>query len=114
MIRSFTDTCTQRVSGVAVREILHTTPLAVRGRRQDDRPRCTDPASAGIIHALKTCRKKTQEMSAIENGFTSQFTNRVTNSPRGFLPTSRIAPKSTLIIIGMIMSQMRIAIGTLT
>ena len=63
---------------------------------------------------LKTWRKNTHEIRAIENGLTSQFTKRVTASPRGFLPTSRMAPKSTLIIIGMIMSQIRTAIGTLT
>ena len=52
-------------------------------------------------------------MTAIENGFTSQFTNSVTNRPRGRRPTLRIDPKSTFIIIGVIISQMRIAIGTL-
>ena len=52
-------------------------------------------------------------MSAIENGFTSQFTNSVTNRPRGRRPTCRIAPKSTFIIIGVIISQMRMAIGML-
>ena len=42
-------------------------------------------ASAGVIHALKTWRKNTQPISAIENGLTSQFTNSVTSSPRGSL-----------------------------
>ena len=52
-------------------------------------------------------------MSAIENGFTSQFTNSVTSSPRGRLPTLRMEVKSTFIIIGMIISQISTAIGTL-
>ena len=49
----------------------------------------------------------------MENGFTSQFTNSVTISPRGLLPTLRMEAKSTFIIIGMIISQIRTAIGTL-
>ena len=52
-------------------------------------------------------------MSAMENGLTSQFTTSVTARPAGRLPTSRIAEKSTFIIIGMIMSQIRTAIGRL-
>jgi hypothetical protein len=44
---------------------------------------------------------------------TSQFTNSVTNSPLGRRPTLRIDPKSTFIIIGVIISQMRMAIGML-
>src|SRR5512139_2658436 len=70
-------------------------------------------ASPGEIHGLNTYRKKAHAIAAIENGFTSQFTNSVTNSPRGRRPTLRIDPKSTFIIIGVIISQMRIAIGTL-
>ena len=70
-------------------------------------------ASAGAIHGLKTYLKNNQAMAAIENGFTSQFTNSVTNRPSGRRPTLRIDPKSTFIIIGVIISQMRIAIGTL-
>src|SRR5688572_28602675 len=70
-------------------------------------------ASADEIQGLKTDRKNNHAVAAIENGFTSQFTNSVTNRPRGLRPTSRIDPKSTFIIIGVIISQMRIAIGTL-
>ena len=41
----------------------------------------------------------------------TQFTRRVTRSPAGRLPTFFTAEKSTFIIIGVIMSQMRKAIG---
>lgn len=50
----------------------------------------------------------------MEKGFTTQLTNNVTSKPRGRFPTSRTAAKSTFIIIGMIISQIKIAIGTLT
>ena len=70
-------------------------------------------ASAVEIQGLNRTRKKTHAMSAIENGLTSQFTNSVTSRPRGRRPTLRIAPKSTFIIIGVIISQMRTAIGML-
>ena len=36
----------------------------------------------------------------MENGFTSQFTNRVTSSPFGRRPTPRIDAKSIFSIIG--------------
>src|SRR5262249_28766231 len=49
----------------------------------------------------------------MENGFTTQLTNRVTTNPFGFRPTFSTDAKSTFIIIGMIMSQMRMAIGAL-
>ena len=49
----------------------------------------------------------------MENGFTSQFTISVTTRPAGFLPTLRMAVKSTFIIMGVIMSQMRTAMGAL-
>jgi hypothetical protein len=49
----------------------------------------------------------------MEKGLTIQFTNKVTSSPLGRRPTSRIEAKSTFIIMGMIMSQSRMAIGTL-
>jgi hypothetical protein len=49
----------------------------------------------------------------MENGLTSQLTNSVTINPAGFRPTLRIAPKFTFIIMGVIISQIRIAIGTL-
>ncbi len=70
-------------------------------------------ASPGPIQFEKSTRKNSHPMSAIEKGFTSQFTNSVTRSPRGRRPTFRTAVKSTFIIIGMIMSQIRTAIGTL-
>jgi hypothetical protein len=50
----------------------------------------------------------------MEKGFTTQFTNSVTSKPRGRFPTLRTAAKSTFIIIGMIISQIRTAIGKLT
>ena len=50
----------------------------------------------------------------MENGLTSQFTNSVTSSPRGLRATLRIAPKSTFIIMGTIISQISTAMGTLT
>ncbi len=53
-------------------------------------------ASSGPIHAANTCLKKNQPRSAIEKGFTSQFTNSVTTKPAGSLPTPRIAAKSIL------------------
>jgi hypothetical protein len=70
-------------------------------------------ASAGGIQAENTNRKNSQANSAIENGLTSQLMNSVTKRPRGRFPTSRIAAKSTFIIMGMIISQMRTAIGML-
>jgi hypothetical protein len=50
----------------------------------------------------------------MEKGFTTQLTKSVTSNPRGFCPTSRMAPKSTFIIMGTIMSQISTAIGILT
>jgi hypothetical protein len=70
-------------------------------------------ASAGLMKAENTSRKKTHARSAIENGLTIQFTSTVTMSPAGRLPTFRTAEKSTFIIIGVIISQMRTAIGAL-
>ncbi len=49
----------------------------------------------------------------MENGFTSQLTASVTKSPAGFRPTLRMAPKSTFIIMGVIISQISAAMGTL-
>ncbi len=71
-------------------------------------------ASAGAIHGANRCRKNSQASSAIENGFTSQLTNSVTSRPRGRRPTLRMAPKSTFIIMGTIISQISTAMGTLT
>ena len=49
----------------------------------------------------------------MENGLTSQFTARVTARPAGLRPTFRMEVKSTFIIMGVIISQIRMAIGTL-
>src|SRR5678815_4604914 len=70
-------------------------------------------ASEGEIHDENRCRKKSQARNAIEKGFTTQLTKRVISNPFGFLPTFRTEAKSTLIIMGMIMSQIRMAMGTL-
>ncbi len=58
--------------------------------------------------------KKSQAKAAIENGFTIQLTISVTMSPPGRFPTLRIEPKSTFIIIGVIISQISTAIGPFT
>ena len=55
-----------------------------------------------------------QPSSAIENGFTAQFTNKVTPMPRQWRRTSASAPKSIFISIGMIISQISTATGRLT
>jgi hypothetical protein len=52
--------------------------------------------------------------SAIENGFTSQFTNKVTPMPRMCRRTCPSAPKSTFTSIGMIITQISSPTGTLT
>ncbi len=70
-------------------------------------------ASVGGIHGLKRTRKKSHAMAAIENGFTSQLMMSVMTRPRGRRPTLRTAPKSTFIIMGVIISQIRTAMGTL-
>jgi hypothetical protein len=44
--------------------------------------------------------KKSQPSAAIENGFTSQFTNSVIRMPRGRLRTSRTLARSMRSIIG--------------
>ena len=49
----------------------------------------------------------------MEKGFTSQLTNSVTSSPVGRRPTFFTDEKSTFIIIGVIISQMRTAMGAL-
>src|SRR5271157_3328301 len=70
-------------------------------------------ASARPMKAANTTRKNSHARNAMENGFTSQFTIRVITSPAGFLPTLRMAVKSTFIIMGVIMSQIRTAMGAL-
>ena len=70
-------------------------------------------ASAEVMNAAKMTRKNAHASSAIENGFTSQLMNSVTSSPAGRLPTSFTDEKSTFIIIGVIISQIRTAIGAL-
>ena len=48
------------------------------------------------------------------NGFTSQFTKRVTTSPFGLRAMPPSEPKSILSIIGKIINQINTAIATLT
>ena len=57
-------------------------------------------ASSGPIHGVNTWRKNSQPRKAMEKGFTSQLTTRVTPRPAGRLPTPRIDAKSILSIIG--------------
>ena len=57
---------------------------------------------------------KIQARSAIENGFTSQFTTSVTPMPRQWRRTSWSDPKSIFMSIGMIMTQMSSPTGMLT
>ncbi len=57
-------------------------------------------ASAGPIHGRNRCLKNSQAISAIENGFTSQFTNSVTRIPPGRRRTPSMLEKSILSIIG--------------
>src|SRR5450432_3641220 len=71
------------------------------------------PASDGVMNAAKTKRKNAQASSAMEKGFTNQLMNSVTRSPAGRRPTFFNDEKSTLIIIGVIMSQISTAIGAL-
>mgnify|MGYP000028343345 CR=1 FL=1 len=47
----------------------------------------------------------------MEKGFTSQLTIHVTKRPLGFFPTLRMLSKSTFIIIGKIMIQIRTVMG---
>ena len=53
----------------------------------------------------------TQPSSAIENGFTAQLINSVTEIPRQCFVTWPSAPKSIFISIGMIISQISAATG---
>jgi hypothetical protein len=60
--------------------------MAVQGAA----PRIIAPATywlawVGEIHREKTWRKKSQEIKAMENGLTIEFTNGVTGTPLGFL-----------------------------
>ena len=52
------------------------------------------------IHGRKRCCMNSQARNAMLNGLTSQFTNNVTASPRGFRATFPMALKSTFNIIG--------------
>src|SRR6185295_5504903 len=70
-------------------------------------------ASPGVTQAEKTYRKNNHAKKAIENGFTSQLITKVTARPFGRLPTLRTDAKSTFIIIGMIISQIKTAMGKL-
>ena len=57
---------------------------------------------------------KIQPSKAMENGFTSQFTNSVTAMPFMWLRTSPSAPKSTLTSMGMTITQISRPTGRLT
>jgi hypothetical protein len=57
-------------------------------------------AREGSIHGRKTCLKKSQPRSAMEKGFTSQFTKSVTRIPRGRRRTPKTLPRSIFSIIG--------------
>src|SRR5687767_10286902 len=70
-------------------------------------------ASEDVIQGEKTNRKNNQAKNAIENGLTSQLIKRVMKSPRGRRLTLRSEDKSTFIIMGIIMSQIKTAIGKL-
>lgn len=70
-------------------------------------------ASAGVMKCTNTIRKNAHAKSAIENGFTTQLMKSVTSKPVGRLPTFRTDEKSTFIIMGVIISQIRTAIGAL-
>jgi hypothetical protein len=58
-------------------------------------------------------RKNAHASSAMEKGFISQLTSNVTSSPVGRRPRFLRKEKSTFIIMGVIMSQIRTAMGTL-
>ena len=65
------------------------------------------------MKAAKTMRKRAQASNAMEKGLTIQLTSRVTSRPAGRRPTFFTDEKSTFIIMGVIISQMRMAMGTL-
>jgi hypothetical protein len=65
------------------------------------------------MKAEKMMRKKAQARSAVEKGFTTQLTNKVTSRPAGRRRTFFTDEKSTFIIIGVIINQMSKAIGAL-
>jgi len=62
---------------------------------------------------VKIDRKNSQANTAIENGLTAQFTNKVISSPAGLVPIRAIEARSTRIIMGTIIIQIKLAIGTL-
>jgi hypothetical protein len=70
-------------------------------------------SSAVIVTGANTTPKKAQAKSAMEKGFTTQLMKSVTSKPAGRLPTFRTEEKSTFIIMGVIMSQISTAMGTL-
>src|SRR4029077_2799679 len=85
---------------------------------QGDAARMIEPAiywsaSPGVTQAAKRYRKNSHAKRAIEKGFTSQLTTKVTVRPFGRLPTLRTEAKSTFIIIGMIISQINTAMEKL-
>ena len=58
-------------------------------------------------------RKNSQARNVMERGLTIQLTKSVTIKPRRWGPSFRMEPKSTFIIIGIIINQTRTAMGTL-
>ena len=56
-------------------------------------------------------KKKSQAIPNMVKGLISQLVTQVTYSPRGFLPTFLMLAKSTFIIMGKIISQIRTAMG---
>src|ERR1022692_2919124 len=114
MIRSLTETCTSVYAGSPSVRWLQTNTMAVHGAAaRMMQPAIYWPASPGLMKAENTTRKNSHANNAMENGFTSQFTTNVTNRPAGRLRTFRMLVKSTFIIMGVIMSQIRTAMGTL-
>src|ERR1022692_4571362 len=114
MIRSLTETCTSVYAGSPSVRWLQTNTMAVHGAAaRMMQPAIYWPASPGLMKAENTTRKNSHANNAMENGFTSQFTTNVTNRPAGRLRTFRMLGKTTFIIMGGIISQIRTAMGTL-
>ena len=104
----------ERVRKVAVGEMLQTNTIAVHGAAaRMMQPAMYWSASCGLMKAEKTGRKKTHARAATENDFTIQFTTSSTIKPAGRRLTLRTAEKSTFIIIGVIISRIKTAIGAL-
>ena len=92
--------------------VLHTNTIAVHGAAPSKTaPARYSVARSGVIKPLKTINKNRATIPYIVKGLISQFTIQVRNNPFGFLPTCFTLRKSTFIIIGYIITQIRIAIG---